>query len=117
MVYFELNDWTCPEEYDNLACFNEDEPPLLLTEEYVKDNELAVWFDVYDMSLNYCVTAKDEWVKKNYPNLLSKHKKLLRPDTEGDFRNDIFLPWSEENIGVHDIRGKWTHEDFDNLKN
>lgn len=112
VVYFEFNNWCAGENYpaeepfltwmrnDFNICFN--------NENWVKENKLCVVRSLVDMSSNFCITATREWVETNCPELLTKHTKFLRyPDedgcTEGQFGNE-FLDYSEENIGITDVR-------------
>ena len=58
------------------------------------------------MSLNYCITATEEWVQTNCPELLSKFIQFIRSTEDPD---DLpkgrfgcpFLEYNEYNIGYH----------------
>ena len=110
IVYFELNNWTPGIEYPNeepfLSWMRNDLNIRLNDEEWVKKNKLCVVREVIDMSINFCITAKREWIINNCPRLLSKHTEFLRHKDKygivcGRFGTD-FLKYKEENIGIRD---------------
>ena len=74
-------------------------------DEWVIKNKLCVVWSPIDMSQNFCVTATEEWVRNNCPELLTKFTDffLRYPDKYGDiygrFGNE-FLTYGEDNIGV-----------------
>ena len=97
-------------------------------DKWVEDNKLVVVCGYIDMSMNYCITAPREWVKENCPDLLSdkeyeyeiltyykgENTTLTKYNNFSNFlrypENDEtpmsrwgmhFLPYTEENIGVH----------------
>lgn len=73
---------------------------------YSKNGELVIVESFVDMSINFCVSAKREWVEQNCPELLTKYKEFIRVEDEdeevpyGNF-GCPFLEWSENNIGIH----------------
>lgn len=107
IVYFEINNWTPGIEYPNEEPFvSWIKNDSLNNEEWVKENKLCIVREVIDMSINYCITAKREWVVETCPRLLSKHKDFIRHKDKhgvvsGRFGTD-FLKYKEENIGIRD---------------
>lgn len=108
VVYFELNNWCAGEDYPAaepfLSWMRNDLAIRFRNEKWVKENELCVVESIVDMSSNFCITAKLEWVEKNCPDLLTKYTQFLRqPDEDGYVYGRFgheFLPWAEENIGI-----------------
>lgn len=106
IVYFELNDWWVYDYYPNAEPFvswMEEGPGTIFSNyEWVKENELCVVGEVIDMSLNFCITAKREWVNKNCPNLFEYGIFLRYPNDNGEvyglFKTK-FLEYNVENIG------------------
>ena len=72
---------------------------------WVKQNKLCVEMNTIDMSVSYRITAPKSWVEKNCPELLTKYTQFIcTPDEDGvilDRFGKEFLPYSEENIGLH----------------
>ena len=110
IVYFELNNWYCGKDYPDeepFVSWLEDDCNLIFeNEKWIKENELCVYSELIDMSCNFCVTAKREWVEKNCPTLLTKHKEFLRYP-EPNWHNNVyskfghqFLEYKPENIGL-----------------
>ena len=72
LIYFELNDWFKGRDYPN-------EEPFIgwiknnnfSNDDWCRQNELVVLFGFIDMSRNWCITATEDWVKKNCPKLLT----------------------------------------------
>ena len=86
MLFFELNNWACGEDYPNdepfLEWFADDLKIKFMDEQWVIENGLIVIVSIIDMSINFCVTAPDEWVEHNCPSLLenpANHKFLREP--------------------------------------
>lgn len=108
IVYFELNNWFAGRDYPDdepfLSWLGNDLSIIFNNEKWVIDNELCVVTRFVDMSRNFCITAKKEWVEKNCPKLLTEYKKFLRyPDEDGYVYGRFgseFLEWSEENFGI-----------------
>lgn len=114
IVYFELNNWFAGIDFPN------DEPflgwmcafvPKFRKKEWVEQERLVVVSSNIDMSQNFCITATKEWVQNNCPKLLTDYKNFLRFEDEdgycyGRFGCE-FLPYKEENIGVH-----YDYEDY-----
>ena len=90
MVYFELNNWACGEDYPNeepfLNWFESDFKIKFMDEQWVKENGLIVVASNVDMSFNFCITASEAWVKNNCPSLLSNpaNHKFLRESAWGE---------------------------------
>lgn len=110
-VYFELNNWTPGEDYPNeepfITWLRNDLNLYFLNREWVEKNELCVVASLVDMSTNFCITAKRDWVKKNCPQLLTEYTQFLRKPDEDDEDGTVygrfgheFLPYEEDNIGV-----------------
>lgn len=108
IIYFELNNWMRGEDYPNdepfITWVGNDYDLKFQNEEFVKENKLCVVRSIIDMSVNFCITAKKEWVEKNCPKLLTDYTDFLRePDEDGYVYGrfgDEFLEYSEENIGI-----------------
>lgn len=115
IVYFELNNWFAGEDYPNdepfLSWMRDDLNIKFRNEKWVIENELCVVESIVDMSSNFCITAKKEWVEKNCPKLLTDYKEFLRyPDEDGEVYGRFgchFLEWSKENFGI-----TWDDEDY-----
>ena len=114
VVYFELNNWFAGKDYPNdepfLSWMRNDLNIKFRNEKWVIENELCVVASIVDMSSNFCITAKKEWVEKNCPKLLTDYKEFLRyPEKyeDEDEEEEVygrfgchFLEWSEENFGI-----------------
>lgn len=111
VVYFELNNWFPEDHYPAEEPFTtwigNDLNIYFDNDDWVKENDLCVVKSIIDMSVNFCVTAKKQWVEENCPRLLKEHKKFLRyPDEYGDVYGQFdnqFLEYSEENIGIKEV--------------
>ncbi len=111
VVYFELNNWMPGEHYPNeepfLTWLKNDFDLYFLNHDWVEKNELCVVASHVDMSVNFCITAKREWVEENCPRLLTEYTQFLRkPDEDdedgivyGQFGHE-FLPYEECYIGI-----------------
>ena len=114
VVYFELNDWACGRDYPDAEPFvswMEDDLIKFRDEEWVKENKLVVVESIFDMSLNYCITATKEWVELNCPELLTKYTQFIRCGEEDDGLPEgrfgcPFLEYNEGNIGCHYVDEK-----------
>lgn len=110
IVYFELNNWACGEDYPNAEPFlhwmGNDLQLKFNNEVWVKKNRLCVVRGIVDMSVNFCISATKDWVIAHCPSLLTEHQKFLRyPDKYGEVEGRFghsFLPYSEENFGITD---------------
>ena len=117
IIYFELNNWSPVRDYPDVFPFDvwmeDDENLAFENEDWVTNNELCVVLSLVDMSVNFCVTATEEWVKWNCPELLTTYSSFLRePNEKGEVYGrwgNIFLPYSKNNIGVHfqDMEGRF----------
>jgi len=110
IIYFELNNWwpgsNYPDEEPFLTWLSDDLAIYFEDEKWVKENKLCVGVDFVDMSLNFCIIAKKEWIQDNCPKLLTEYKKFLRePDEDGCVYGHFghkFLEYKEDNIGIHE---------------
>lgn len=111
IIYFELNNWFCGQDYPDDAPFTTwmcpDTDIKFMDEDWVKSNKLCVVFDFVDMSVNFCITATKDWVEKNCPSLLTKYTEFLREPNEagvivGRFGHQ-FLEYNESNFGITEV--------------
>lgn len=134
IVYFELNNWFSGRDYPDIepisrwvekSCFSDDD--------WCRENGLCVVAGAIDMSENWCISAKKEWVMKNAPDLLSDKEYsyiilrhfanvterietvahysdfLRNPDEYGEVYGRfgwLFAEYCEENFGV-----QWNDDD------
>lgn len=107
-----------PNEEPFRAWMKNDLKLYFLDEAWVRANRLCVAVARVDMSTNFCVTAKREWVEENCPQLLTKYTRFLRHPEDGEdcvygeFGHE-FLPYEEENIGITYISDEDEDEDED----
>ena len=132
IVYFELNNWFSgrdyPPEEPFISWLGSDLKQTLASNKWLKENKVCVVFSLVDMSFNYCVTARKDWVEKNCPKLLSdeeyeysvhrvgpngneivkytkKYRDFLRfPNEDGDVKGKFgckFAPYKEENFRIN----------------
>ena len=84
MVFFELGNWGCGEDYPNeepfLGWLKDDFNIKFMDEQWVIDNGLIVIASNVDMAFNFCITAPDGWVEKNCPSLFD-NPEFLRKGT------------------------------------
>ena len=106
IVYFELNNWENGNTYPDCEPYltwMDDRILQLSDKEWIEKNKLAVVETYVDMSCNYCVTAKREWVEKNCNEILTTNTQFLRfPNENGMIYGQFgcpFMEYSEENIG------------------
>ena len=110
IIYFELNNWFPDRDYPNAEPFTSWLDftwggCVLQNEDWCKENQLCVIWTHVDMSSNYCITAKKDWVEQVCPELLTKYTQFLRyPNPKCD--NEVygqfghtFLEWSPEHFG------------------
>lgn len=72
LVYFELNNWFSGRDYPNEEPFiSWIKTNKFSDNDWCKENKLVVLVGNIDMSVNWCVTATEEWVKNNCPRLLT----------------------------------------------
>lgn len=111
IVYFELNNWMPGDHYPDEEPFKtwigNDLNIYFNSEDWVKENKLCVVREIIDISVNFCVAATKEWIKRNCPRLLTEHGKFLRyPDENGEVYGQWetpFLEYKEENIGIQEF--------------
>lgn len=110
VIYFELNNWSCGRDYPDaepyISWMGNDFQIQFRDEKWIKENRLVVVGSIVDMSSNFCISAKKDWVEKNCSSLLEEFKEFQRfPDEDSDIvfgRFECpFLPYEEENIGFH----------------
>lgn len=109
VVYFEVNNWFSGRDYPCTPTFckwmrEEINPHHLSDDSWCKENKICVYIQYVDMSINYTVSAKKEWVLENCPELFTiDNQKFLRwPEHELELpeaRFGIFREYSEENYG------------------
>lgn len=136
LIHFELNNWFAGRDYPECEPFETwvTNNKFISNDEWCKQNKLVVLCGNYDMSINWCITATEEWVKENCPQLLSheKYTYIVRRNSRDGFEDveeshsyDSFIrtpdedgyvygrfgwefpEYTEENYGVH------YHEDDD----
>lgn len=126
IVYFELNNWFAGRDYPNaepfLSWLRNDFKIKFFDKDWLKENKLCVAFSHIDMSSNFCITAKKEWVEQNCPELLTKYREFLRfPEVyeDGDIEDTVygqfdtpFLEYTEENIGFHHGSSCYDDDDY-----
>ena len=74
------------------------------------------------MSCNYCVSAKENWVKENCPELLTKYTEFIRePEDEEEtpygrfgchfklYNKNNFGLWIEDAVGDGSIVWRYSH--------
>lgn len=109
VVYFELNNWACGHDYPDTEPFISwmcnDLDQKFDNDCWVKENKLVVVESLVDMSINYCITATEEWVQLNCPELLTKYTQFIRYAEDNNLPEGRFgcpfLDYSEDNIGCH----------------
>lgn len=82
MIQFELNNWAqdrdFPYEEPFITWMDEENFNLYLTDsKWVNEQGIGVVWTFIDMSINFCITTPEEWVKKNCPNLF-KYPQFIR---------------------------------------
>lgn len=112
IVYFELNEWSSKyypnvEPFISWICMSKDKNYYInfKDEQWVKDNKLVIVESIVDMSINFCVSARREWIEHNCPDLLTKYHNFIRFENidgipYGKF-GCPFLEWTEDNVGIH----------------
>lgn len=68
--------------------------------QWIKNNELCVNLDVYDMSCQYWVTCKESWLEMFFPELLMYANEVPIDDSifgDGKF----YLKYEERNFGLY----------------
>lgn len=130
VVYLQCNDW-CPSPaeaekfiYDYLEGYHDsiDNPNAVLktqeeTETWIKENDLCINTEIYDMSIQYWVTTTKEWLEDNFPELLPYASEEPKDYMfEGDKK--YFLKYEEENVGEWMISDQesWSKPTFERDK-
>lgn len=112
IVYIELDDWFCKEDYPDIDIIKEwlhytNLDKYLRNDEWAKSNKLCIkWFFI-DMSVNFMITAPLSFVKAIIPDILKEEnsKFVKYPDGEEEtlesryVANEWFLEYKEENFG------------------
>lgn len=96
VIYFELNNWMSGDDYPDAEPFiswmddtyDKDAGSSWIRDpedfaNWCRDNELCVVYSLIDMSCNYCVSAKERWIKENCPELLTKYTEFIRELKDG----------------------------------
>ena len=122
IIYFEINNWFSGRDYPDIEPFlswmADNFKNKFRDRIWVKENKLVVVESLVDMSLNYCVTAKKEWVQLNCPELLTKYTQFVRYGEGEDLPEGRFgcpfLEYNEYNIGYHyaieeNRNGNWSY--------
>lgn len=112
LIRFELNNWFGGRDYP-------DEEPFItwmcddLNQYFMKENGLVVTVALVDMSFNYCIVAKKDWVERFCPKLLTTYSEFVRDKSQFDIP---FREYCPENLGVRwydfDLGG-WEDELWD----
>ena len=121
ILYFQCNDWRpTPEEASkfidhingDLFATEDNEYGIGAAEQWMKNNELCVNCDVYDMSCQYWVSCKESWLEMFFPELLPYTNEVPIDDSWiGDAK--FFLKYEEKNFGWHYIDEKSYNENAD----
>lgn len=123
VVYLSFNDWEFGTDYPPICdIIRWVEDGTFENELFVKEQKLCVNVNPYDMSMNYCITAPMEWVKQFCPEVLTNYTYIYHKSWDGNITGKrycefactpgkngkvvdrfgfSFLPYTEENIGVH----------------
>ena len=121
ILYFQCNYWIPTLEeaskfIDHIGgdvFANEDNKyDIAAAKEWIKNNELCVNFDVYDMSCQYWVTCKESWLEMFFPELLPYANEVPVDDSifgDGKF----YLKYEERNFGMFSINEMRYNEDTD----
>ena len=119
ILYFQCNDWLpTPEEASKFIDHisgdlfdNEDDKYGVNTaKQWIKNNELCVNLDVYDMSCQYWVTCKESWLEMFFPELLPYANEVPIDDfIFGDGK--FYLKYEERNFGMFSINEMRYNED------
>jgi hypothetical protein len=106
-VYFELNDWW-PDEYypdeEPFKAWMETIPSILTNDEWARKNKLCIKYELIDQSLDYLISASEDWIKENCPNLLTKYCQFLRQPYKGEVCSNYgtnFLEYTSKNYGSY----------------
>lgn len=116
VVYFQCNDWNpYPDaayrfiyDYIEGPVYAEHESSVIKSrdeqDKWIKENDLCINSDIYDMSIEYWVTTTKEWLAENFPELLQFA--MEEPDDEW------FLKYEESNVGEFFINDLHPDEKF-----
>ena len=90
ILHLTINDWT-PFKYEEriLREFLEDDD----LKEKAKENKVCIRMEIWDMSLTYLITCTQDWLSKNYPELL--------PHVDVCGLSGDYLDYTEKNYGIH----------------
>ena len=107
IVKFELNDWFSGVDYPDDEPFNSwIHEEYLSDDNWCKEQEICVIYFVLDMSVNFLITAKKEWVERNCPRLLTEHTEFISQSNHSKFSNKIkFLDYKKKNFGSKEVGG------------
>lgn len=93
LIHIWLNNWSnkyCPPEEPFLTWLDDDNLTLCDNQWMSKQDGITACYSLVDMSINFAVTATEEWVRKNCPILLENQ----------DYRKKFTI----DNIYNHDNR-------------
>ena len=90
ILHLTINDWT-PFKYEEriLREFLEDDD----LKEKAKENKVCIRMEIWDMSLTYFITCTQDWLSKNYSELL--------PHVDVCGLSGDYLDYTENNYGIH----------------
>lgn len=127
VVYFEVDNWYCGSDYPNTPTFikwmSNDLKLQFNNDSWCKENHLCVYAKCVDMSQDFTVSATEDWVKENCPELLNNEdcKKFVKGisddlDDIPDAKFGVFREYCEENFGskvdpTYDDYWDWEDED------
>ena len=122
ILYFQCNDeyYPTPKEASkfikhingDLFASEDNKYDIPSAKQWIKNNELCVNIDVYDMSCQYWVTCKESWLEMFFPELLPYANELpINDSIFGDGK--FYLKYEERNFGLHNIDDMAYNEDAD----
>lgn len=130
IIYFEINNWICGDDYPNAEPFkswlHDDLNQTLKDDNWCKENKICVNHERIDMSNNYKITATMDWVRQNCPQLLENQNSKFIYNLKDEYDEDEteyfegsgygeapYLKWCEENFGCHHYLNSWDEEILD----
>lgn len=102
IIWFEFDNWTAGEDFPReepffswmYPTFNKDKDlsaALFNDADFVKENELVVLQVNIDMSIDYIIGAKDEWVIAKCPSLLNKYRDFIVGITAAEDKEESYI--------------------------
>ena len=98
ILYFQCNDWhPTPEEASkfidhisgDLFASEDDKYGIDAAKQWIKNNELCVNLDVYDMSCQYWVTCKESWLEMFFQSCYHMPMNCLLTTLYSEMENSI----------------------------